>query len=254
MSNINRSQIRKVYSSLHNEANLVSNDFRGMWTSIIDYNKERYWNIIDLLETESNQNDDALEIGSFPGQLSVILKQTCFPQLNCIDIDPSKIENLYSKYNINVKRCNIETEPLPYASDSMDIIIFTELLEHMRINLLYTLREINRVLKPGGSLILSTPNITPANRLKFFLGYDYQENPVSAFKTLERIGLMGHIRLYTESEARKLLEATGFKVKYVKYSGKVIRKWHMKLLLFPYYLVHPHKAKFRKHMYLVASK
>ena len=80
----------------------------------------------------------------------------------------------------------------------------------MRINPLFTLRESNRVLKPKGILLLSTPNITPAHRLRFFL-YEqgYQGNRIDAFEKLERWGHMGHFRLYTLREIESLIKYLG---------------------------------------------
>ncbi len=48
-------------------------------------------------------------------------------------------------------------EPLPFADESFDLVWCTEVLEHI-VNPPVTLAEINRVLKPGGQLLLSTPN------------------------------------------------------------------------------------------------
>jgi len=48
-------------------------------------------------------------------------------------------------------------DPLPFADASFDLVWCTEVLEHV-VKPSVTLREINRVLKPGGKLLLSTPN------------------------------------------------------------------------------------------------
>ena len=47
--------------------------------------------------------------------------------------------------------------PLPFADETFDLVWCTEVIEHV-VNPAFTLGEINRVLKPGGKLLLSTPN------------------------------------------------------------------------------------------------
>jgi SAM-dependent methyltransferase len=101
-----------------------------------------------------------------------------------------------------------------------------EILEHLHINPLFALREINRVLKPKGTLILSTPNINLLHKIMFLFGKSYQENPLEAFKTQEKFGFMGHIRLYFEHEIKQLLEATAFKP--INAHTKICQFWKVK--------------------------
>jgi SAM-dependent methyltransferase len=145
----------------------------------------------------------------------------------------------------------LEKDALPYASDSFDLIIFAEILEHLRLNPLHALREIYRVLKPGGRILLSTPNITPSLRLRFLFGGRYQGNPVKAFKRLERRGHMGHIRLYAIDEVHEFLEYANFRVQSSAYRGSHLVEGRKERLL---YLVYPYKEHFCKRLYVVASK
>ncbi len=53
---------------------------------------------------------------------------------------------------------DIETKPLPYADGTFDIVFSGETIEH-QVDTDWMLSELNRVLKPGGTLILTFPNI-----------------------------------------------------------------------------------------------
>jgi SAM-dependent methyltransferase len=48
-------------------------------------------------------------------------------------------------------------DPLPFPSETFDVVWCTEVIEHIG-KPAFTLGEINRILKPGGELLLSTPN------------------------------------------------------------------------------------------------
>ncbi len=48
-------------------------------------------------------------------------------------------------------------EPFPLASHSVDVILITEVLEHLKDPLPF-LAEVRRVLRPGGHIVLTTPN------------------------------------------------------------------------------------------------
>jgi SAM-dependent methyltransferase len=49
------------------------------------------------------------------------------------------------------------TQPLPFADASYDLVLATEVIEHLPAHA-PIIMEIGRILKPGGTLIFSTPN------------------------------------------------------------------------------------------------
>jgi SAM-dependent methyltransferase len=60
---------------------------------------------------------------------------------------------------------NIETDKYPYPDETFDVVIFSELIEHLAINPVWALAEMHRVLRPGGHLIVTTPNALSLERL-----------------------------------------------------------------------------------------
>jgi 2-polyprenyl-3-methyl-5-hydroxy-6-metoxy-1,4-benzoquinol methylase len=67
---------------------------------------------------------------------------------------------------------DLDREPLPYPDDTFDLITFTEVIEHVE-NHRAVLRDIQRVLKSGGLVLITTPNILNLkSRLRFlFFGF-----------------------------------------------------------------------------------
>lgn len=88
---------------------------------------------------------------------------------------------------------NLDNDPLPYPDDSLDLVTFTEVIEHVE-NHRAVLRDIRRVLKPGGLLVITTPNILNLkSRLRFlFFGFWNLFGPLH-ISASERYSTGGHI-------------------------------------------------------------
>ena len=109
-----------------------------------------------------------------------------------LDIGPghgSLIKKLKGKFDFNVTACdytdtlmtlpgqkvdivNLNEQALPYPDASFDIVTATEVIEHLE-DFRRIVREIYRVLKPGGICILSTPNILNLNSRLRFLSFGF---------------------------------------------------------------------------------
>jgi len=106
----------------------------------------------------------------------------------------------------------IEPPGLPLASQAADVVIMSELIEHL-IDTDSALEEALRVLKPGGSLLLSTPNLAAwYNRCLIALGVQPIFSEVSLRGVYGRPGrqVAGHLRLFTRRALVQLLAARGF--------------------------------------------
>jgi len=60
------------------------------------------------------------------------------------------------------------TKRLPYEDDSWDLVLLTEVIEHMA-DFTALLQEVDRILEPDGHLILSAPNIQRIHSRVWFL-------------------------------------------------------------------------------------
>src|SRR5690554_4671144 len=76
---------------------------------------------------------DILEVGSAPYHLTYLIQQSGRP-VQGVDIDPSRQMDFIRAAELNIVRCNIEREVLPFADNSFHYIIFNEIFEHLRIN------------------------------------------------------------------------------------------------------------------------
>jgi cyclopropane fatty-acyl-phospholipid synthase-like methyltransferase len=100
--------------------------------------------------------------------------------------------------------------PFPWNDSCFDVVISTEGIEHIENHFAF-LRELHRILKNDGALILTTPNITSLrSRIRFagsgFFGRDSRPLNESFRHPLH------HISLATLPELRYELRASGFRL------------------------------------------
>ena len=75
------------------------------------------------------------------------------------------VENF--KGNAPIKKIDIDKQPLPYGDAEFDLVTCSEVIEHLE-NYRALVREARRVLRPGGLLVLTTPNVLNAySRLRY---------------------------------------------------------------------------------------
>jgi SAM-dependent methyltransferase len=198
-----------AYSNwLSEKADLLPQAERHRWLSYLEHHKERFADVLSLLPPAESCGP-ILEVGSSPGHLSLILSDMGY-DLTCIDANVARFAGLWESAGINIAQVDIETQRLPFDDGRFQIVLFTEILEHLRINPFFALSEVYRVTRPAGQLILSIPNITPRDRWRFLCGRDYQGNIIEEFEKLEKFGYMGHIRLYSAREADMILRHIGY--------------------------------------------
>jgi SAM-dependent methyltransferase len=102
---------------------------------------------------------------------------------------------------------NFEDEAIPLPDESLDLVLCCEVIEHMDVDPMFLMAELNRVLKPGGTLLLTTPNsassqnvwkIINGYRPHFFMQYTKDRSPYR------------HNFEYDVHGIRTLTEAAGF--------------------------------------------
>jgi SAM-dependent methyltransferase len=102
---------------------------------------------------------------------------------------------------------------LPVADAAADVVIMSELIEHL-VDPDGAVAEVRRVLRPGGSLLLSTPNLAAwYNRGLLAVGIQPVFSEVSLRGVFGRPGrvVAGHLRLFTRRALTEFLTAGGFR-------------------------------------------
>lgn len=202
---------------LEKEINLLDGPLKSWNLNYFKEHKKRFSNEVQLVKNLHSKGK-ILEIGSIPYHLTFLLEKEGY-NVTGIDVEPGRFKGFIKKHSLKVQKCNIETEDLPFQSSSFNLILFAEVFEHLRVDPLFTLKEINRVLSKKGVLILTTPNLYSFSTiLSFLIGRGFN-NAYFEFEKLHRLGHMGHIRVYSSKEMREFLERTGFKIITVQYKS-----------------------------------
>lgn len=110
-------------------------------------------------------------------------------------------------------RLNVERDRFPFEDESFDVALCCELIEHLAEDPMHMMMELNRVMKWGGRVVITTPNIASAVSIQkamrglspYISGHYNRENPFSHLSDR-------HNREYTPGDVRTVLEASGFEV------------------------------------------
>ena len=101
------------------------------------------------------KEDAILDLGSGPGYFanaSIGQKASTF----CLDISLRNLLSIKAREDSTLSLINAEAEKLPFNNESFDKVLCSEVLEHIKADKA-ALKEISRILKPGGILVMSVP-------------------------------------------------------------------------------------------------
>lgn len=180
-----------------------------------------------LIGSVIKEGDKILDIGCGNGKFMNLLL-TVFKnknlQIKGIDFSPSEVKEAKSR-KLDVKRANIE-EGIPFKDSTFNLVYAGEIIEHL-YNADFFLSEISRVLKNGGFVVFSTPNLCAwMNRVLMPLGIQPLFLEPSTKSKLVGAGFLakfkkesqpvGHIRIFTIRALKDMLKMNQFKTLKVK--------------------------------------
>ncbi len=114
-----------------------------------------------------------------------------------VDIQRNKVSNYKEVYTVNLNK-----QKLPFKEGRFKIVIAADIIEHVE-NPSFLLREINRVLKDEGRLIISTPSAT--------YYWDVLRNTI--LNRSKDVDKGQHLSEWTIMGFIRLLKLNGFKVR-----------------------------------------
>lgn len=176
-------------------------------TEYMQYHDYRFQWIMNSLPTTTDELR-IIDIGPTPNTLKI---KERYPHYNVFALDRSDLfKERFNKMGIEFNTCILGEEPIPYPNDYFDVVIFTEVLEHIFAPPTDILRDIKRVMRKGGKLLLSVPNMARLlNRVKLLFGITPLLHPDIQMQKSSIYGY-GHVHEYTASEIANLASECNF--------------------------------------------
>ncbi len=116
-------------------------------------------------------------------------------------------------FECKIELFDAEKDTFPYQNDHFSTVLCCELIEHLANDPMHMMAEINRILKPGGHLVLTTPNIASIRGLAaILLGYHPGFFPAYIRPSDGEETEARHNREYSPREVHLLLVDAGFEV------------------------------------------
>lgn len=139
-------------------------------------------------------------------------------KITSVDLDPARFPNAEEALGLTVVKMNVEELEPSTLTGTYDCVVLCEVFEHLRMNILRTMKSLRALLEEDGILYLTMPNGLGLNSWQRYLTKGRTgPPPVKEWAKLETIGHMGHVREYSCQEVCEVLEACGFAIDQVFY-------------------------------------
>jgi SAM-dependent methyltransferase len=177
----------------------------------------RFRETLAFLPDDLPASPRVLELGAVPYYMSVLLQTHLSARLDPVSF--YEVEHAHAaehvvsnpatgaQWRFPFVSVNVERDLFPGPDGVYDLVVCCEILEHLLINPSHMVAEAHRVLKPGGHLLISTPNVVRAENLQALIeGRNISDR-------YHGNGAYGrHNREFTKAEVETLVTACGFEV------------------------------------------
>jgi SAM-dependent methyltransferase len=181
-----------------------------------DYVRQHLGRLIEdtlWVEAASKPADIIVDIGSFPWFSPAYLSLRGFRNISAVDIPRKDTFPRPPEWAFGVVPLDIEEATQPMADGSVDMVLLFEVFEHIYRRPNFVFRELYRILKPGGKVVITTPNGARLQSLiDLVLRRRFGPSLFDASAVYEDLGHFSHLREYSLQELREYLARCGFKV------------------------------------------
>jgi len=163
---------------------------------------------------ELNPRGRVLELGT-EGLFPLAMKELA-PQVDITVTNFDMDQGLSHEYSVSIGEfsgtfkafaIDLESDAIPEKSATFDFVLCCEVLEHMDVDPMFMMSEVNRVMKKNGTLLLTTPNVVSSRGLtKMLSGYE----PYFYMQYHRNRSPYRHNYEYSIHSLKALVKASGF--------------------------------------------
>lgn len=135
-----------------------------------------------------------LDIGCGKGDFLVRMRRQGW-HVEGLEIDPEAVETARVEHSLTIHLGDLESHAFP--GDSFDAVTMNQVIEHVH-DPVSLIRECRRVLRPGGRLVLATPNINSLTHGRYGRDCSHLDPP-------------RHLHLFTKKTLRECAARAGFR-------------------------------------------
>jgi methionine biosynthesis protein MetW len=186
--------------------------------------EEGFWNVPERLRLRGitrvlseRRFQRMIDVGCGFGEFtSGVAHELSIPEVYGVDFSADAVGSV-SRRGIVASRVDLNRDPLPFPDETFDLAIMVESIEHLE-DVEHCLEEVARVLRKGGSLVVTTPNLASWHgRLSLLLGFQPFTLDVGFERHYGSLASFsgrssGHIRGFTLPALSEILRHFGFSV------------------------------------------
>ncbi|HZL56360.1 MAG TPA: glycosyltransferase [Bryobacteraceae bacterium] len=182
------------------------------------HHKSRFIHTLEITPA-GDASKSILEMGAYMQITPALKNQLGYGRVRgCYYGEPGRIDHKSvisesgETFECDIDHFDAEKHTFPYADGAFDTVMCCELIEHLFEDPMHMMSEINRILKPGGHLVLTTPNIGSLRAVSgILLGYHPAFFPAYIRPRKEgEEAEARHNREYVPMEIQHLLTDSGF--------------------------------------------
>jgi SAM-dependent methyltransferase len=204
------------------ETFLLSLDFPPDARRYLEEGMQRFTRTLTLVPPPRGSSGRVLELGSYMQMTPALAKIVGYPYVRGAYLGPlgrtdTKVSTVGGReiFRCEVDHFDVERDRFPYEDGWFETVLACEIIEHLLLDPMHMLLEIHRVLEEGGTMVLTTPNITSYNAVYSVLEqsgnpqlYSHYPRPAGEGQANEA----PHVREYAPSELQHAVEGAGFEI------------------------------------------
>lgn len=140
-----------------------------------------------------------LDVGCWDGVTTAAYREVLGGAASGVEVYAEQAAHAEAR-GISVVSADLELAPLPWPDESFDVVVVNQVFEHLK-NVWLPMAEVARVLKPGGHLVFSVPNLASLHN-RVMLAFGWQPSSIRTFGP--------HVRGFTYRQAREFVEFEAF--------------------------------------------